>query len=196
MFLSIKSPVVLRLFTKLWIVCLLGTLHYEIYVTVFADTFHQIHISHRCYTEIDVALNYTTLLANCNWKQTANAADNCCLLPTNHKQTPTHEPHSSPWNIMLSSSPQVKYFPWSQTLSAIRHTDYLARFIWSPQKSSALIAVKRRTMSQWTKLKNSVCVRDFRFQLHRITVILYNIYIEGGQWYEDIHIYGLSYAVA
>jgi hypothetical protein len=36
-FLSIKSSVVISLFTKLWIICLLETFHHEIYVEIFAD---------------------------------------------------------------------------------------------------------------------------------------------------------------
>jgi hypothetical protein len=44
--------------------------HHEIYFEIFADTFQQIRISHRCYTEIHVALKYSepcraTLLTNC-----------------------------------------------------------------------------------------------------------------------------------
>jgi hypothetical protein len=68
-FLSVKNPVVLSLFTKLWIVCW-ELFHHEFYVKIFADTFQQIRISHRCHTEIRVALKYSkpclaTLLTNC-----------------------------------------------------------------------------------------------------------------------------------
>jgi hypothetical protein len=47
-FLSIKSPVVLRVCTRVWIVCVCSELFYhEIYVDIFADTFWRISISHR-----------------------------------------------------------------------------------------------------------------------------------------------------
>jgi hypothetical protein len=106
-FLSIKSPVYspnCELF-----VCW-ELFHHEIYFEIFADTFYQIHISHRCHSEIHISLKYTapwrtTLLTNCNWEQMANGADNCCLMLTNHKQISTHEPHRSPWNIIPSSGP-------------------------------------------------------------------------------------------
>jgi hypothetical protein len=52
---------------------LLGTLHHESYVEIFADTFQQIRISRRCHTEIRVALKYgepcraTLLVTGNNW---------------------------------------------------------------------------------------------------------------------------------
>jgi hypothetical protein len=67
-FVSIKSPVVLSLFTKLWIVCWV-LFHHEIYVKIFADTLQQIRISCRCHTEIRVVLKYrdTWLGTNGSW---------------------------------------------------------------------------------------------------------------------------------
>jgi hypothetical protein len=68
-FLSITSPVVIGLFTKLWIVCW-ELFHHKTYVQIFTPTFQQICISRRCHTEICVALKYIgpcrgTLLTNC-----------------------------------------------------------------------------------------------------------------------------------
>jgi hypothetical protein len=88
-FLSIKSPIVLSLFAKLWIVWLLETLSSRNLLQIFADTFKQIRASHSCHTETHVALNCTApwrtkLLANCNWEQMTNGVNNCCLLLTNH----------------------------------------------------------------------------------------------------------------
>jgi hypothetical protein len=44
--------------------------------------------------------------------------DTCCLLLTNHKQTPTHEPHCSPWNkyrqavhMLITSLHSLRYRP-------------------------------------------------------------------------------------
>jgi hypothetical protein len=136
-FLSIKNPVVLSLLTKLWIVCW-QFFHHETYVEIFAYTFQQIHSSHSCHTEIHVALKYTepwhtTLLTNCNWEQMANGADNCCLLLTNHKQSPMHEPHCSLWNIMPWSGLQVNYFP---------------SFLILPAKSTKFVYVSWQTAHQ------------------------------------------------
>jgi hypothetical protein len=94
------------------------------------------HISHGCHTEIHIALKYTTPLTTYHWEQMANGADNCCLMLTNHKQTPTHELHCSLWNIMLSSSPQVNYFPSFQTLSAVRHADSSVKFVCTSQQAA------------------------------------------------------------
>jgi hypothetical protein len=123
-FLSIKSPVVLSLFTRLWVVCW-ELIHHEIYVEIFAYTFQQIRISRSCHREIHTALKYTapwhtTLLANCN---SANGAGNCCLLLTN--QTLPHEPHCSPCNIIPSSCPHINYFPSFQTLSGDSSTKFV-----------------------------------------------------------------------
>jgi hypothetical protein len=95
-FLSIKSLVDLSLITKLWIVCLRRTLsswniHHGFHRHFLADL-HFTEVSHRN----NVTLKYTapwqnTLLTNCNCEQTANVADNCCPLLTNHKQIPIHE---------------------------------------------------------------------------------------------------------
>jgi hypothetical protein len=97
-FLSLESPVVLSLFTKLWIVCLLGTS--QNLCRNFRQHFKQICISYRCHAEIHITLKYTapscnTLFTNCNREQMANGADNCCPLLTNHKQIPMHEPRHS-----------------------------------------------------------------------------------------------------
>jgi hypothetical protein len=137
-FFSMKSPVVLSLLTKLWIVCLLGTLSLEIYVEIFADTLWQIRISRRRHTQIHVALKYTapwrtTLCTNCNCEQMAYGADNTCLLLTNHKQIPKHLPHCTPWNIVPSSGAQIYYLPSFQSLSAIRCTDFSAKFLCASQ---------------------------------------------------------------
>jgi hypothetical protein len=69
-FLSIKSPAILSLFTKLWNVCLLRTLsswnlHKNFHWHFPADPYW-----HRCHTEICVALKcsnpcHVTLLTNC-----------------------------------------------------------------------------------------------------------------------------------
>jgi hypothetical protein len=58
-FFSIKCPIVLSLFIKLWIVCLLGNFYHKIYVKIFPDTFQQIRISRRCNTEVHVAVTYS-----------------------------------------------------------------------------------------------------------------------------------------
>jgi hypothetical protein len=100
-FLCIKSPVVLSLFTQLWIVSLLGTLSSRNLCWHFlADPY----VSY-----INIALKYTapwhtTLLTSCKWEQMANGANNCCLLLTNNNQTPKHEPHCSPWNNAIKQS--------------------------------------------------------------------------------------------
>jgi hypothetical protein len=91
----LKSPVVLNLFTKLWIVCLLGTLSWRNLRRNFLR--HFLADPYFTYvSEIHVALKYTspwctTLLTNWNWEKMANEADNCCLLLINHKGTPTHD---------------------------------------------------------------------------------------------------------
>jgi hypothetical protein len=131
----------LSLLTKLWIVCLLGTLSLQNLCRNFLRYFLADFISHTCHTEIYAVLKYTapqrtTLIANCNWEHTANGADNSCLLPTNHKETPTHEPHCSPWNIIPSSCPQVNYFPSLQTLSVIRHADSSTEFLWISRQAA------------------------------------------------------------
>jgi hypothetical protein len=101
---------------------------------------------------VHIVLKYTapwwnTLLTNCNWERMANGADNCLLLLTNHKQTPMHEAHCSPWNIMPSSGPKVNYFPSFQMLLAIRHTESSAKFVGASQQ-----AVNRSLLSAelWT----------------------------------------------
>jgi hypothetical protein len=120
--LFIKNPVVLSLFTKTVNFLSAG----DSFITKFTSNFSPTRISDGCHTEIHVALKYTApwhtiVLTNWNWEQMANGADNCCLLLKNHKQTLTHEPHCSPWNILPSSGPQVNYFPSFQMLSDIRH---------------------------------------------------------------------------
>jgi hypothetical protein len=196
-FLSIKSPVVLSLFTKLWIVCLLGTLSSRNFCRHFlVDPY----ISHSCQIEIHAALKYTvpwrtTLLTNCNWEEMANGADNCCLhsfihqwlyspfvglwpllqfrnlfytvgrnpwtsdqlvarhLPI-HRTTQTSMPRvgittAYCWEIInklpCMNHParretqcgqavgKLNYFPSFQTLSAIRHPDWAAKFVCAPQ---------------------------------------------------------------
>jgi hypothetical protein len=127
------SPIVLSLFTRLWIVCLLGTLSLWNLHRNFWRHFPADCISHGWHTEMHIALKHaapwhTTLSTNWHWEQMTNGADNCCLLLTNHKQTPKHEPHCSPCNIIPSSGQQVNYYPSFQTLLAIRHTDSLAKF--------------------------------------------------------------------
>jgi hypothetical protein len=89
-FLSIKSPVVLSLFTKLWIVCLLGTLSSRNFGRnlrghFLADPYFT-WVSYRNTRCSEVYRTWrTTLLTDCNWEQMANGADTCCLLLTNHK---------------------------------------------------------------------------------------------------------------
>jgi hypothetical protein len=143
------------LFTKTWIVC------HKIYVRTFTNNFWLIHISHRCHTEIHVALKYTnhdvtTLLTNCNWEHMANGADNWSLLLTNRRQTLTRELHCWPWNIKPSSGPQVNYFLSFQTLSQIKHADSSAEFICALVTSSPPVAVKHRTVNSSKKLRNSL----------------------------------------
>jgi hypothetical protein len=164
-FLFIKSPVVLSLFTKLWILWLLELFHDELYVEIFADTFKQFRIWHRCHTEVHVALKYTalgrtTLLTNCNWEQMARGADNCCLLLTNNKQTPSHEPHCSPWNILPSSGSLVNYFPSFEMLPAIRHADSSEKFICASRQTAPLSPWNRST-----KLKNLGVVMNYSREL-------------------------------
>jgi hypothetical protein len=77
--------------------------------------------------------DYAIPAPNCNWEQMPNGAYNCCLLLKNHKQTPTHEQHCSPWNTIPSSGPQVNYFSSFQTFSAIRHVDSSAKFVCASQ---------------------------------------------------------------
>jgi hypothetical protein len=62
----------------------------------------------------------------------ANGADNWCLLLINHKQTPMHELHFSPWNIILPSV--HNYFPSFQMLLSIRHADSSAKFVCALQQ--------------------------------------------------------------
>jgi hypothetical protein len=100
-FLSIKNPIVLSLFIKLWIVCLLGTLSSRNYVQFFRRHFlADPHFTWVSYRNTGCSIKYIapwriTLRNNCNWKQMPNGADNCWLLLTNYKQTPTHELHRS-----------------------------------------------------------------------------------------------------
>jgi hypothetical protein len=71
---ALKSPVVLSLpYSPNYelFVCW-EIFHHEIYVEIFADTFQQIRISHRCYTEIHAALKHhkqsrATLLTGNKW---------------------------------------------------------------------------------------------------------------------------------
>jgi hypothetical protein len=97
-FLSIESPIDLSLFTKLWIVCLLGTFSARNLCQYFRRHFLEDPYFMRCHTAaIHVALKYTaqwrnTLSTNCNWEQMANGADNCRPLLTN-----SHE-----WTALLS----------------------------------------------------------------------------------------------
>jgi hypothetical protein len=76
-FLSIKSLVVLSLFTKLWIVCLLGTLSSRNLRRNFRRHF-------QCHTEIHATLKYSepchTTLLTAKWEQMAHSPDNYCLL--------------------------------------------------------------------------------------------------------------------
>jgi hypothetical protein len=65
----------------------------------------------------------------------ANRVDNCCLLLTNHKQIPTHEPHCSPCNIMPSRGPHVNFCPSFQRLSTNRHADSSAKFVCASQQA-------------------------------------------------------------
>jgi hypothetical protein len=58
----------------------------------------------------------------------AHGADNYCLLLINHKQTPMHELHSQPCNIILCKGLQVNYFSSFQMLWAIKHAESLAKF--------------------------------------------------------------------
>jgi hypothetical protein len=132
-FLSIESPVVLSLFTKLWIVYS-ELFHQAIYVEIFADSFQQIRIAHTCSSKVYCTMTHHT--AHGHWEQMANGANNCCLLLTNHKQTPMHEPHCSPWNIIQSSGPQVNYFLSLQTESAIRHVDSSTKFVRASQQAA------------------------------------------------------------
>jgi hypothetical protein len=101
-------------------------------------------------TEIHVALKYTTpwhttLVTNWNWKQMANGANNCCILLTDHNQTPTHQLRCSPCNIILSSSPQVNYFLSHKTLSTIRHADSSAKLTCTSQQAAHHLSCTRST---------------------------------------------------
>jgi hypothetical protein len=93
--------------------------HHEICIKIFANAFQQIRTSHRCHTEIHVALKYrkscATLLTplTVNWEQMAHGADNCCLLLKNHKLPCM--------NIIPCRGLQVNYFLSFQTLSTIKH---------------------------------------------------------------------------
>jgi hypothetical protein len=95
--------------------------HHEMYVKIFAVTFQKICISHRCHTEICVALKYSepcrATLLTVHWEQMACGADNYCLLLTYHKQTPIHERHCPPCNIILYRGLQVNYFSSFQMFS-------------------------------------------------------------------------------
>jgi hypothetical protein len=94
---KIQQSAVLKIFAKLWIASLLGTLSSRNLRRIFADTFQQFRISRiGVIQKYNVTLKHTApsrniLVANCNWEETANGADNCRLQQTNHKQTPTHE---------------------------------------------------------------------------------------------------------
>jgi hypothetical protein len=110
-FLSIKSPVVLSLFTTLWIVCPLETLsswnlrqnfHWHFLADLYFTQVSHIHFALK-YT----APWHTTLLTNCDGEQMVNGIGNCCLLLINYKQTPMHELDCLLWNTMSSSGPQL-----------------------------------------------------------------------------------------
>jgi hypothetical protein len=105
-----------------------------------------------------------TLLTKCNWEQMANGARNCCLLLTNHKQTPTHEPHCSPWNIMTSSNPQLNYFPLFPMLSALRHVDSVAKFLCSSLQEEHLSPWSSEPWNRSTKLKK-LCIYTHYFMI-------------------------------
>jgi hypothetical protein len=51
--------------------------------------------------------------------------------------------HFLPWNIMLSSGPQVQYFPSFQKLSAIRHADSSAKHVCTSRQAVPQSTVKR-----------------------------------------------------
>jgi hypothetical protein len=97
----------------------------------------------------------------------ANGADNCHPLLTNHKQTPTHEPHCLPCNIIPSSGLQVNYFTSFQTLSA----DSSVKFVCASQQATYQ---SPWSAESWTRqvTKNIPCNihshRHDNFRFHKI----------------------------
>jgi hypothetical protein len=110
---------------------------WELFVMKFTSKFSP--FSSRSVFYVDIIQKYTLLkniadyvVPHCwltvNWEQMAHDVDNCCLLLTNQKQTPVHEPYFQPCNIMLCRSLQVNYFPSFQALSAVKHAESSAKF--------------------------------------------------------------------
>jgi hypothetical protein len=147
LFLSVKIPLVLSLFTKLWIVCLLGTLPSWNLRRNFRRHFPaDPYFTYVSYRNTHWSKLYRTMtLTYCNWVQMANGTDNCFLLLTNLKHFRRYEPHCLPWNMMPSSGLQVTYFPSFQTLSA----DSLAKFACASQQEAHWPAW---SPEQWTQV--------------------------------------------
>jgi hypothetical protein len=98
-FFSIKSPVGLSLFSKLWIVCVLGTLssrnlHQNFCWHFLSDPyFTQVSYRNTCCSKVYHTMMYHTT----HWEQMANGADNCAYC----------------WQI-------INYHPWT-TLQSMKH---------------------------------------------------------------------------
>jgi hypothetical protein len=80
-FLSLKSPVVLQVYSPNYELFVCWELfHHEIYVEIFADTLQQIRISHTYHTDIRVVGSIANTATN--WEQMTRGADNYCVLLT------------------------------------------------------------------------------------------------------------------
>jgi hypothetical protein len=90
----------------------------------------------------------------------AIGADNCWQIIN---KLPRMNCTASPRNIMLSSGPQVNYFPSFQTLSAIRHADSSAKFIMCLTASSTPVTVNSSSENRSTKLKKLSVQRSVYF---------------------------------
>jgi hypothetical protein len=149
-FLSVKSPIVLSLFTKLWIVCLLGTLSLRNFRQHFLADPYFTWVTYRNTHVLKYTTPWcTTLHTNCSWEQMANGADNCCLQLKN--------PHCLPCNIILSSGSQVNYFPSFQTLSVLRHADSPAKFVCTLQQCTGRREVQSHRSGPHTKNPSCIC---------------------------------------
>jgi hypothetical protein len=129
---SNKSPV-LSLFTKLWTVFSAG----NSFIVKFKSKFSPI-LSSKSVLHIDVIKKFSLLwsilhcsltVAENKWFMVPISAAYCWQAIKKLPRT-----NFLPWNIMLSSGPQVQYFPSSQMLSAIRHADSSAKHVCTSQQ--------------------------------------------------------------
>jgi hypothetical protein len=95
----------------------------------FSPTLSSRSVFHVGATEICVALKYISYnIPYWSLPETENKWLMELITADNHNQTSMHELHCSPCNLIPSSGPQITSCPSFKTLSAISHTDSLAKF--------------------------------------------------------------------